>query len=298
MKEVKQKTDIGVIVARFQTAILHDAHKDLIQTVLCNHDRVMVFLGIGPIKNTLKNPLDFKSRKAMIEESFPDVEVYYVDDNRSDSVWSANLDKQIRKWANPGQTVTLYGSRDSFLKHYSGGFNTCELESEIFISASEMRKKIINNYTPSADFRAGLIAATGLRYPTAFQTVDVAVFDEKDNILLVKKPGEVQYRFIGGFSDPSSSSLEEDAKRETMEETGVEIDDVQYIGSTVIDDWRYRGGPDKIKTALFKAKYIFGTPEGADDVESAKWFSFDNLTESDIVEEHHKLLQMLKSKKQ
>lgn len=295
MKEKVNKTDCGVIVARFHCHELHEAHKDLIQSVVNRHERVIIFLGLSPVKNTLNNPLEFRHRKAMIEESFKDVEIHYVDDTRDDSIWSKNLDKQIQKWLNPGQTVTLYGSRDSFIKTYLGKYPTCELESEYFVSATEIRKKIINSYPPTRDFRAGLIAATGLKYPTAYQTVDVAVINDlKDMVLLVKKPNELQWRFIGGFSDPRSDSLETDARREVQEETGVSISDPKYIGSTLIDDWRYRNEKDKIKTAFFIATYISGVPVGEDDVEAAKWFKINTLVHTDVVNEHAILLEMFK----
>lgn len=296
MNEKTEKTDAGVIVGRFMCAELTEGHKDIIQSVLNRHQRVIAFLGLAPIQNTLNNPLPFKARKAMIEESFKEVEVHYIDDNRDDKVWSKNLDRQIQKWLNPGQTVTLYGSRDSFLKCYFGKFPTCELEAEIFTSASEIRKKIINSYPPTKDFRAGLIAATGLKYPTAYQAVDIAVINEKNELLLVRKPTESLWRFIGGFSCPESPSLEADAKREVGEETGIEISDPIYLGSSLVDDWRYKHEKDKIKTALFVAKYIYGQPEGADDVEAAKWFQLKNLTEKDIVPEHHMLLKMFTDK--
>jgi len=297
MKEKVNKTDVGIIVARFQLHELHVAHKDLINSVRTNHQRVIIFLGLSPLKNTVNNPLEFKHRKAMIEEDFKDVEVHYIDDNRDDVVWSKNIDKQIAKWLNPGQTATLYGSRDSFLKCYHGKYSTCELESEIFVSATEVRKKIINSYPPTKDFRAGLIAATGLKYPTAYQTVDVAIINEKNEFLMVKKPGELKWRFVGGFSDPRSKSLEEDAKREVREETGVEIDEPEYIGSTLIDDWRFRKEIDKIKTAFFIAKYIYGSPVGADDVEVAGWVTLDDLINKDnIVPEHIDLIEMLVKK--
>jgi len=292
MKEAN-KTDCGVIVARFMLHSLHDAHKDLIKSVYDRHDRVLIFLGISPLRNTTNAPLDFKHRRAMILEDFPQAEIYYIDDNRSDITWSRNLDNQISKWLSPGLTATLYGSRDSFLKHYVGKNPTCELESETFISGSQVRKSIITEYPSSKDFRAGMIAATGQHYPIAYQTVDIAVVNETiDKVLLVKKPGESKWRFIGGFSDPSSNSLEDDAKREVMEETGVEISEPVYLGSSLIKDWRFRSCTNKIKTVLFMATYISGTPEGADDVEAAKWFNLNDLNESNIVEEHHVLVDL------
>lgn len=297
MKEkVTNATDVAVIVGRFQVNELHEAHIDLITSVLNKHDRVLLFLGNSTIRNTLNNPLDYRARRTMIADKFPTVEIHYINDNPSDTAWTKNLDKLIGEQLLPMQTVTLYGSRDSFLKCYTGKFNTCELEATTFISGTEVRRRVCNNYPPTADYRAGMIAATAYRFPTAFQTVDIAVVNDKGELLLARKPEEKKWRFIGGFSDPASVSLEEDAKREVQEEAGVEVGNITYLGSTLINDWRYRGEIDKIKTALFVAKYVFGKPEGADDVAEVKWVSINNLTKNDIVETHHVLIDMFNEK--
>lgn len=297
MKEkVTKATDVAVIVGRFQVNELHEAHIDLITSVLNKHDRVLLFLGNSTIRNTLNNPLDYRARRTMIADKFPTVEIHYINDNPSDTAWTKNLDKLIGEQLLPMQTVTLYGSRDSFLKCYTGKFNTCELEATTFISGTEVRRRVCNNYPPTADYRAGMIAATAYRFPTAFQTVDIAVVNDKGELLLARKPEEKKWRFIGGFSDPASVSLEEDAKREVQEEAGVEVGNITYLGSTLINDWRYRGEIDKIKTALFVAKYVFGKPEGADDVAEVKWVSINNLTKNDIVETHHILIDMFNEK--
>jgi bifunctional NMN adenylyltransferase/nudix hydrolase len=297
MKEkVTKATDVAVIVGRFQVNELHEAHIDLITSVLNKHDRVLLFLGNSTIRNTLNNPLDYRARRTMIADKFPTVEIHYINDNPSDTTWTKNLDKLIGEQLLPMQTVTLYGSRDSFLKCYTGKFNTCELEATTFISGTEVRRRVCNNYPPTADYRAGMIAATAYRFPTAFQTVDIAVVNDKGELLLARKPEEKKWRFIGGFSDPASVSLEEDAKREVQEEAGVEVGNITYLGSTLINDWRYRGEIDKIKTALFVAKYVFGKPEGADDVAEVKWVSINNLTKNDIVETHHILIDMFNEK--
>lgn len=297
MKEkVTKATDVAVIVGRFQVNELHEAHIDLITSVLNKHDRVLLFLGNSTIRNTLNNPLDYRARRTMIADKFPTVEIHYINDNPSDTAWTKNLDKLIGEQLLPMQTVTLYGSRDSFLKCYTGKYNTCELEATTFISGTEVRRRVCNNYPPTADYRAGMIAATAYRFPTAFQTVDIAVVNDKGELLLARKPEEKKWRFIGGFSDPASVSLEEDAKREVQEEAGVEVGNITYLGSTLINDWRYRGEIDKIKTALFVAKYVFGKPEGADDVAEVKWVSINNLTKNDIVETHHVLIDMFNEK--
>jgi bifunctional NMN adenylyltransferase/nudix hydrolase len=240
-------------------------------------------------------------RKRMIQEKFPDIEVYYIDDTRYDDVWSKNLDREIQKWIKPHQTVMLYGSRDSFISCYTGKFPTKELESTYFISGTEVRRKIANNFPPSREFRAGMIASTFNRYPTSLTTVDVAIidFDTKPNrILLGKKKDEPHPRFIGGFTSPTSPSLEADARREVAEETGgIEIENIRYVGSTLIDDWRYRKEIDKIKTVLFTAHYIFGRPVAGDDIESVMWVPLFDLLDGKVkvMEEHEVLVEMLKN---
>jgi bifunctional NMN adenylyltransferase/nudix hydrolase len=298
MKEKATKpADCGVVVGRFQVNELHEAHIDLINSVTQKHDRVLIFLGNSIIRNTTSNPLDYRARRAMIADKFPNVEIHYINDNPSDIAWSKNLDKLIAEQLLPTQTVTLYGSRDSFLKCYNGKFNTCELEATTFISGTEVRRRVSNNYPATSDYRAGMIAATAYRYPTAFQCVDIAVVNDKQEVLLARKPDEKKWRFIGGFSDPRTSSLEEDAKREVQEEAGIEVEIISYLGSTLIDDWRYRGEQDKIKTALFLAKYIFGKPEGADDIAEVKWVPIGTGLAKDNIEPlHHVLVDMFNEK--
>lgn len=299
MKEKTAKpADCGVIIGRFHVHELHEAHIDLIKSVMDRHDRVIIFLGNSIIRNTLKNPLDYRARRALINESFPTVEVHYINDVPGDDAkWSKNLDKMIGEQLLPLQSAMLYGSRDSFIKSYSGKYSVTELEATTFVSGTEVRRRVCNNYPPTKDYRAGLIASTAYRYPTAYQTVDIAVVNDKKEILLARKPDEKKWRFIGGFSDPRSHSLEDDAKREVTEEAQVEVGDIRYIGSTLIDDPRYRGEVDRIKTALFVAKYIFGKPEGADDIAEVKWVPIGTgLTKDNIEPIHHVLVDMFNEK--
>lgn len=299
MKEKKSYADVGIIVGRFQCHELHKAHIDLIKTVNERHDHVIIFLGNSPLRNTITNPLDFRSRRIMIQEQFPNIEILYIKDVNDDVIWSTQLDLLIKDVINPNQSVMLYGSRDSFLNAYNGIYDTCELESDTVVSATEIRKKVSNSYFPSVDYRAGMIAATSHRYPICYQTVDVAIFNEtNDKILLCKKPYESKYRFIGGFSDPRSPSLEADVYRETAEEANIEISDVKYVFSQLVTDWRYKNEVDKIKTAFFTAKYMYGKIEAGDDVSEVKWFSYEkfqdiNYIHENIVHEHCELMKNL-----
>ena len=288
MKEKTTKTDVGVIIARFQVHNLTEAHIDLIETVRSKHNKVIIFLGLSPIIGTRTNPLDFESRKQMVLESFPDVTVLYIKDVPDDIAWAKRLDEQISDLLTPGQTAMLYGSRDSFIDHYNGRYPVTEFEAAVVMSGTELRKEISSKVKASADFRAGVIWAVYNQYPKVQATVDVIIYDERDRLLLVRKNTEKLFRFVGGFAQPDTDDFESDIKREVNEEVGVEVDDYQYVGNVKVNDWRFRQQLDKIKTVVFKARYIYGAINIKDTAEiaEARWFDKYKLTENDFVFEH------------
>ncbi len=273
-------TEIGVIVGRFQVHELHAAHRRLIEQVTMAHKKVIVFLGVSPVAPSRRNPLDFKSREQMLRSRYPTITVLAISDTASDLVWSNELDARIRE-AEPFGEVTMYGSRDSFIKHYHGRFPTEELSTEIFVSGTEVRKEISSSLFNSSDFRAGAIYSSYNRFKHAYPTVDVAVVN-KDKLLLCRKPHESLYRFIGGFVDPKDPSLEFTASREVREEADIEVGNITYIGSTRIEDWRYMREDDKIITSLFAADYIFGNIWPQDDISELRWFTIGEISKSII----------------
>lgn len=291
---------VGVIVGRFHTHKLHDAHMFLFEQVTKNHSKVIVLLGISAVQNSFNDPLDFEMRKDMILSEFPDIIVSSIKDCHSDILWSENLDERIEELISPSQKVIIYGGRDSFIPHYTGKFKVDELEPDIFVSASEIRKEIssssfkkfIKGITPEEAFRAGVIWSTQNRYDTCYATVDIAItrIREGNNILLVRKKNEPFWRLPGGFSDVDSPTYEHDAIREVNEELGIEISKPIYLGSNIVDDWRYKNQKDKIKTLLFKSDYIFGCPKPADDIDEAKWVN-KKIVKSEIFEPHYELIK-------
>ena len=291
---MKNIQEIGVIVGRFQVPELHVAHQELIQRVIDNHKRVIIFLGVTPVLVTKKNPLDFITRKEMILKLFPNVTVLALPDMPYDTDWSRELDKRIREVAPVGE-VLLYGGRDSFRSAYTGNFETTEIEQIANLSGTEIRKEVSQETKASPDFRAGVIFAAYNQYPKVFPTVDVAIV-KGDELLLGRKPHQTLFRFIGGFVDPTDDNFEQAATREAQEETGVEVGNLQYVGTARIDDWRYRHEVDKIITTLFKAEYISGEAIAQDDIAELKWFKISDLTEEDFVAEHRVLWRLLKEK--
>ena len=295
-----KKTPIGVIVGRFQVDELHEGHRHLISSVIENHDKVIIFLGVSPAINTKNNPIEYKARELMLQEAVPGITILPIKDVNNDEEWSKTLDAKIREAFAIGG-VTLYGSRDGFTTHYKGAFPTVQLQDRFKISGSEIRKGLSNKVISNKFYRQGLIAAAFSRYPVSFTTVDAAILDGKGSVLLARKKIDPKgkWRFIGGFVDAKADqNLEDAVKREVMEETGsLGVGEPEYIGSAAIDDWRYRQEQDGIMTTFFAIPYTFGKPEARDDIDEIKWFDISQLIQHDgyvMVEEHKVLFELLK----
>ena len=298
MKTVNESAEVGAIVARFQVPELHEEHKALIQRVVDTHPRVFVILGLAAdaCKCTYNNPLDFPTRKAMVEKEFPTVEVLYIKDVGNDEIWSKELDRIITSQIGPNQKVVLYGGRDSFIPHYKGKYPTEELVPGKYISGKEIRKNVGIKSKATPQFREGVIWAVENQWPSALPTVDIAILDRNTNlVLLCRKPNQKLLRFVGGFASPNSECYEDDARRETLEETHLECDNFQYIGSARIRDWRFEGERNKIKTCFFVCDYMGGTPVADDDIAEVEWVNLQDLKEDIFIEEHKVLFRMFKT---
>lgn len=282
---------VGVVVARFQVDDLHDGHQLLLKAVSEENDSVVVVLGRCQPKNTMENPLDYETRRLMVKEILPRASVLYIDDQPDDAVWSRNLDALIGSFVLPDTEVTLYGGRDSFLQYYTGKHLTFPFGYINHRSGTDVRAEIGRVPRASADFRAGVIYASQNRYPTSFATVDVCIWDYDGHLLLGRKKGAHAWCLVGGFVDPEDDSYETAAEREAFEETGLKVGLLTYVKSANVDDWRYRKGPDKIKTILYNAGAV--DPDVAradDDLETIAWF-LPNQARSVIQECHRDLLE-------
>lgn len=294
-------TDVGIIVGRFQVPYLHEGHRQMIQSVIDKHKQVAIFLGVNSIRSTSRNPLDYNTRYHMIQSTFANIglTINSIKDMKSDVDWSNQLDEKIEELF-PGRSATLYGSRDSFIKHYQGKHTPVKMESEIFISGTEIRNEVKNSILADEAFRAGIIYGTNDRYLNPQPTVDLAVINDNDGtILLGRKKNENGYRLIGGFVDVNDLSLEDAALRELCEESGgnMEVDrNLTYVCSRQVDDWRYRSEPTKILTTCFITKYLWGYPQPNDDIAELKWFKLDEVLHKDMVDEHYELFEAVKAK--
>lgn len=132
---------------------------------------------------------------------------------------------------------------------------------------------------------------TGPRVDTV---VDVAIFNQRNTkVLLCRKKEQMLWQFVGGFASVDSPTFEDDAEREVKEECGINVANVEYIGSCIIDDERCRNTKNRMKSLFFRAKHIYGEAVAKDDIEDVQWVDVDNLNTTILVPKHHPLLSML-----
>ena len=290
---------IGVLIGRFHVNKLHVGHRELIDHVIEKHKNVIIFLGVTKKVNSKKNPLDYATRKAMIQADYPKVVILPIKDERYNEVWSNKLDAEISVPFGEKKAI-IYGSRDSFIPSYSGKYKTVELTPSVDYSGTEIRKAIADEPLESEDFRSGVIYSVYAKRPSIFPTVDVCAYNDKGQLLMAKKPNEKFWRFVGGFVDGVDNSFEDAAKREFYEETGgdARLGELTFIASQKINDWRYKGEEDGIMTTLFLARHAFGQAVASDDIAEVKWIDakeFSNFhgIRTQIVPEHRDLMVKL-----
>lgn len=294
--------EVGVIIARFQVPELHEGHKELIEAIMSVHKKVIILLGTAPVRVTRRNPLDYITRELMLKEHFPTLSIHPIKDRPNDKDWSEAIDELIDATVG-GTSVVLYGSRDSFIPHYSGKHTTIELPDTQQLSGTEIRAKCSKEIRSEEAFRRGVIYAAYQKYPSLYQTVDIVIWrhlkDEPLQILLGRKKNDLpnKWRFIGGFVDIKDESLERAAQREASEETNMmAIHPPQYAFSHRVDDWRYRKEQDGIMTAVFFAKYFYGATIAGDDLNEIAWFEVDKINEDKLVPDHSGMWQKVKEK--
>ena len=292
--------DVGVIIGRFQLPELHEGHKKLFEVVMARHKRVLVLLGIPAWVGGVSNPLDYKTREQMIRSNYPDATISYIKDRQTNEEWSQDVDKAIKNLY-PFEKITLYGGRKGFITQYCGSLPTVEtLEDPTFNSHSgtDIRNATAALPINSVNFRAGVIYANGNQMEPLTMCIDGAVLKkrhDKVDVLLIRKPNELLWRFPGGRLDRTDKTLEAGANREVREETGVEIGKAFYIASEGgIPDWRANKSGIVIASVLYAFPYLFGAAVGGDDAAEARWFELDNLTWTDMEPCHRNFLSTLK----
>lgn len=284
---------VGVVVGRWQTNLLHAGHLALIKEA-DKHANLIIFVGCARFPLTKKNPLDFATRKQMLQTCFPHAIILPLYDQASDAVWSEKLDQTVTSMF-PFDQVTLYGSRDSFFPYYHGKFNKIEVKEVPGQAATSTRELLAAAPMNDPAFRAGVIYASHHMFPRVQPTVDVFIWRKRGKVyevLLGRKENSTSWCLIGGFVDHSDRTMFMACTREVREEAGLHINPtlLEYVSSLTVGDWR-ASSDCSVLTSLFSLKYLsnYGVPKAGDDIKEVKWFSFQRAVKV-IAVPHYPLL--------
>ena len=124
----------------------------------------------------------------------------------------------------------------------------------------------------------------------------LCVVHQHPKILLgMKKRGFGAGRWNGfGGKVKEGESLEETAKREMKEESGVDIDDIEKVG---IIEFEFEGNPEIIEAHIFKAKNFEGELIESEEMKP-QWFYIDEIPFKDMwPDDLHWMPLFLKGKK-
>lgn len=114
--------------------------------------------------------------------------------------------------------------------------------------------------------------------PRPALTVDIVVFREqpRNEVLLVRRkhsPFEGSWALPGGFVD-QDEALDQTARRELMEEAGLEAGELEQLGA-----WGEPGRDPRGHTVsvVYTTVFVDGEARAGDDAAEVRWFAIDEL---------------------
>ncbi len=114
-------------------------------------------------------------------------------------------------------------------------------------------------------------------YPTVNVSCRTVVFNDKQQVLMVKEMDEQLYSFPGGWCDIGVSP-QENAKREVFEESGI-VCEIESLVAVFFRDLYKKSNPNLISEYViyFKAKAIGGSLNPNHEIEEAGFYDLNQL---------------------
>lgn len=143
----KKAYKTGLIVGRFQ--VLHKGHGDVIRKALELCEELVILVGSSQEAGTLKNPLDYETRKSIILQAFPDTSVYPLPDIGVGNVgkWGDYVMEKAREYCGHYPDLAVSGRESRRTSWIEEKWNIAELyiPKSIDISATIMIQYILRD---------------------------------------------------------------------------------------------------------------------------------------------------------
>lgn len=124
-------------------------------------------------------------------------------------------------------------------------------------------------------------------------------FIQKDKRVLLgrktRKIGKGMWNGLGGNVEKDDKSIKDAAKREVLEESGLEVDDLEYCG---IIDFKFPETNRVNKVHLFTTNNFKGEPTITEEMSEFFWFESSNLPFDEMLEaDGHFIPEILRGRK-
>lgn len=324
--------DTAVLIGRFQP--WHNGHAALLSKALATAPRVVVVLGSAFAAPSPRNAFTAAEREAMIRATLDTQENQRLSFHPQRDVWDgARWAREVQAAIDataPGRTALVGYHKDassSYLDTFPawdmvdtgrlGPLDATPLRERILSNApwSEVEESLRASIPPATLEWLRIWAAGAMRQILSddrqaildyqetwgkgpFLTVDAAVV-ALGHILLIrrgKKPGQGLLALPGGFLD-ASESLEEGARRELEEETGLALHGLRTARSQV---FAHPGRSQRARIVTHAFLFLPDWDElpevrGADDAVDAHWMPVSELAahEAEFFGDHFHILSEL-----
>lgn len=317
------KYEVGVYTGRFQP--FHEGHAECIKEGLKEAQDLIIVIGSVDQPSTFKNPFSYKQRYAMIWNWLQDnglsdrvTITYQKDDPLNDIRWARNLHSKAPRDKTVGLVTHDKGDGSSdWVKLMGWGLINVENHSDI--NATQIREALydgeelnhVTNFTENflEQFKVtdefyqcveGYKAKvhndamwSGSPYTPIFVATDTIVTTREDEVLLVKRKGPVGkglWALPGGYLEPDLT-LEQNAKKELLEETSVEVPEDYRLSSCGAIDTVGRSLLGRMITNVFLYVVTDKPPiEAGDDAAEVKWFKLKDIKENMMFDDHYHII--------
>ena len=208
------------------------------------------------------------------------------------AVWGTNLNKSVNcthHFLNPWDIISAVFSYDSLnyrfyrwakeiqaIGQIGLAFSTNVFDIERFNRLREISAEILSTMTeaPIEKVRDAILTDRG--YITPKIDTRAAVFNENDEILLVKEAKNGKWSLPGGWCD-ESENIRSNTIKEVREEAGMAVNCVKFVGMLDKDKWNRSSQPFHILMALTICRYGDGQFVPNDETLERRFFKLEDI---------------------
>lgn len=283
----------ALFIGRFQPP--HVGHIGIIKAISKKADEVIIGIGSSNEHHTIDNPFTAKEREEMLNSALKvkNYSIVPIPDIHNYSKWVEHV-----KSLTPKFDIVYTGNKIVKDLFEAAGYKVKEVKKKRYISSTAIRDmmtkdqdwkqyvpKEVSSIVDKINGVARVKKFNNEKYQNPLPTVDAIIETPSGVILIERKNFPYGWAIPGGFVE-YGETVENAAKREAKEETGLDIELIHLLG--VYSDPK-RDPRRHVISTVFVAK-AKGKPKAGDDAKNVKLFSKENFPK-DLAFDHNKILE-------